>query len=104
MVYIHVLNFDSVRYFSIFVHTLRNVSCTVSLASSSLHNSLKECRVVVVTDRIDLEGHIGPASVLDKVALVTLCVIMIGLGMFPSLMTPMVSQGVQHILHLLGGA
>lgn len=51
-----------------------------------------------------LEGHIGPATVLDKVALVTLCLIMISLGLFPSLMTPMVSQGVQHILRLLGGA
>jgi len=51
-----------------------------------------------------LEGHIGPVSVLDKVALVTLCFIMIALGMFPNLMVPMVSQGVQNVLNLLGGA
>ena len=51
-----------------------------------------------------LEGHIGPISPLDKVALVTLCLIMISLGMFPNLMVPMVSQGVQNVLRLLGGA
>jgi len=51
-----------------------------------------------------LEGHIGPISVLDKVALVTLCLIMIILGMFPNVMVPMVSQGVDNVLRLLGGA
>lgn len=50
------------------------------------------------------EGHIGPISVLDKVALVTLCVIMISLGVFPGLMVPMISTGVQNVLHILGGA
>jgi NADH-quinone oxidoreductase subunit M len=50
------------------------------------------------------EGHIGPISVLDKVALVTLCLIMITIGMFPNVMVPMVSQGVQNVLNLLGGA
>ena len=50
------------------------------------------------------EGHIGAISVLDKVALVTLCLIMISLGVFPNLMVPMVSQGVQNVLRLLGGA
>ena len=52
----------------------------------------------------NLEGHIGSISPLDKVALVTLCLIMISLGMFPNLMVPMVSQGVQNVLRLLGGA
>ena len=51
-----------------------------------------------------LEGHIGAISILDKVALVTLCLTMIILGMFPSVMVPMVSQGVQNVLRLLGGA
>lgn len=51
-----------------------------------------------------LEGHIGPISILDKVALVTLCLLMISLGVFPNLMVPMVSQGVQNVLRLLGGA
>ncbi len=50
------------------------------------------------------EGHIGPISALDKVAIVTLCGIMILLGLFPALMVPMISNGVQNVLNLLGGA
>ncbi len=52
----------------------------------------------------NLEGHVGDVTVLDKVAIVTLCVLMVGLGLFPSLMVPMVQTGVQNILNLLGGA
>ncbi len=50
------------------------------------------------------EGHIKPINNLDKIAVVLLCTLMIGIGIFPSLMVPWVSSGVQHILHLLGGA
>ena len=52
----------------------------------------------------EFEGHIGPIRVLDKVAIAVLCAIMILLGLFPSLMVPMVQTGVQNILRLLGGA
>ncbi len=51
-----------------------------------------------------LVGHVGDITVLDKVAIVTLCVLMVGLGLFPGLMVPMVETGVQNILRLLGGA
>ncbi len=51
-----------------------------------------------------LEGHIGDVTVLDKVAIVLLCLLMIGLGLIPSLMVPMVQSGVDNILRLLGGA
>ena len=47
--------------------------------------------------------HIHDVNVLDKVALVLLSVILIGIGVFPSLMVPMVETGVDHILQLLGG-
>ena len=50
------------------------------------------------------EGHITDVTVLDKVAIVTLCALMIVIGLFPSIMVPMVQTGVQNILHLLGGA
>lgn len=50
------------------------------------------------------EGHIHSISVLDKVAIVTLLLMMITLGMFPNVMVPMVSQGVENVLRLLGGA
>jgi NADH-quinone oxidoreductase subunit M len=51
-----------------------------------------------------LEGHIQPIRSLDKIALVLLMALMIGIGIFPALIVPWVSTGVQHILGLLGGA
>jgi NADH-quinone oxidoreductase subunit M len=52
----------------------------------------------------EFEGHIGPIRVMDKVAIVTLCGIMVILGMFPGVMVPLVELGVQNVLRLLGGA
>jgi len=52
----------------------------------------------------NLEGHVGDVTVLDKVAIATLCILMIGIGLFPGLMVPMVQTGVENILRLLGGA
>jgi len=51
-----------------------------------------------------LEGHMTDVTVLDKVAIVTLCVFMIVIGLYPGIMVPLVSSGVEHILTLLGGA
>jgi NADH-quinone oxidoreductase subunit M len=51
-----------------------------------------------------LEGHIAPIRSLDKIALVLLMSLMIGIGLAPSLIVPWVQAGVQHILALLGGA
>jgi NADH-quinone oxidoreductase subunit M len=51
-----------------------------------------------------LEGHIAPIRSLDKIALVLLMALMIGIGLFPALIVPWVQTGVQHILALLGGA
>ena len=48
--------------------------------------------------------HIHDVNALDKVALVLLSVILICVGVFPSIMVPMVESGVDHILRLLGGA
>ena len=47
-------------------------------------------------------GHITPITLFDKVAIGTLCSLMIGIGLFPSLMVPLVGTGVKHILDLLG--
>src|SRR5215211_3215073 len=51
-----------------------------------------------------LEGHMTDVTVLDKVAITTLCLFMIAIGLFPSVMVPMVQTGVENILRLLGGA
>jgi NADH-quinone oxidoreductase subunit M len=50
-----------------------------------------------------LEGHITDVTALDKVAITTLSLLMVVIGIFPSLMVPMVQTGVQNILRLLGG-
>jgi NADH-quinone oxidoreductase subunit M len=49
-----------------------------------------------------LQGHVGPVTPLDKIAIGTLCAFMVGIGLFPVIMVPMVQSGVDHILHLLG--
>ena len=51
----------------------------------------------------NLEGHITDVTILDKVAIATVCILMIGIGLFPSIMVPMVQTGVKYILDLLGG-
>jgi len=51
----------------------------------------------------NLEGHITDVNVLDKVAIVTVCILMIAIGLVPGLMVPMVQTGVENILRLLGG-
>jgi NADH-quinone oxidoreductase subunit M len=51
-----------------------------------------------------LEGHMTDITVLDKVAITTLCLLMIVIGLFPSVIVPMVQTGVTHILNLLGVA
>jgi NADH-quinone oxidoreductase subunit M len=52
----------------------------------------------------NLEGHITDVNVLDKVAITTVCLLMIAIGWFPTLIVPMVQTGVANILRLLGGA
>jgi NADH-quinone oxidoreductase subunit M len=52
-----------------------------------------------------LEHHnIGDVTVLDKVALGMLSAILIAVGVYPALMVPLVSSGVNLVLSLLGGA
>ena len=51
-----------------------------------------------------LEGHITDVTVLDKVAITTLCLFMIVIGLFPSFMVPLIETGVENVLRLLGGS
>jgi NADH-quinone oxidoreductase subunit M len=46
----------------------------------------------------------GDVNVLDKVTVGMLAVIMIALGLFPILMTPLIQSGVDRVLQLVGGA
>jgi NADH-quinone oxidoreductase subunit M len=47
---------------------------------------------------------VGDVTVLDKVALGLICIIMIVVGVYPSVMVPLVQSGVKNILALVGGA
>ena len=49
----------------------------------------------------NLQGHITDITVLDKVAITTLCLFMIVIGLYPAFMAPMVDTGVTYILNLL---
>ncbi|HET6821354.1 MAG TPA: NADH-quinone oxidoreductase subunit M, partial [Anaerolineales bacterium] len=49
------------------------------------------------------EGHLTDVTALDKVAIATLCLFMIVIGLFPNFMVPIVEEGVENVLRLLQG-
>ncbi len=49
-------------------------------------------------------GHITKINKLDKVALIFLSVVLILVGVYPPIMVPLVSSGVENVLRLIGGA
>ena len=52
----------------------------------------------------EFSGHVHDVTALDKVALVFLSAIMIAIGIYPTLIVPLVESGVNNVLRLLGGA
>jgi NADH-quinone oxidoreductase subunit M len=60
-------------------------------------------RVFFGTMPAEFEGHIPPILLPDKVALVVLCALMIGIGIYPGLMAPLVESGANAVLKVLGG-
>ncbi|MCW5888032.1 MAG: hypothetical protein KIT07_07885, partial [Anaerolineales bacterium] len=52
----------------------------------------------------NLEGHMHDIRISEKVALAVLVVIMVGIGIFPGVVVPMVEHGVNAVLALVGGA
>jgi NADH-quinone oxidoreductase subunit M len=52
----------------------------------------------------EFEETVTDITVMDKIAIALLSITLIGIGVFPSLMSPMVQSGVTHVLSLLGGA
>ncbi|HEX9615889.1 MAG TPA: NADH-quinone oxidoreductase subunit M [Anaerolineales bacterium] len=49
-------------------------------------------------------GHVKDVTALDKVALGMLSIILIVVGVYPTVMVPLVQSGVQNVLRLFGGA
>jgi len=50
------------------------------------------------------KDHVHDIKALDKIALVFLSIILIIVGIYPSIMVPLVDSGVNNVLRLLGGA
>jgi NADH-quinone oxidoreductase subunit M len=50
------------------------------------------------------EHHFSDVTVLDKVALISLCLVMLVVGLYPAIMDGLVVTGVDQILRLFGGA
>jgi NADH-quinone oxidoreductase subunit M len=98
-----------VAEFPIFMGVWQRVPVAAMIASISIiitaaYIMLAIRRVFFGDMPANLEGHISPITALDKVAILTLCLLMVLLGLFPRLMVPMVQTGVDNILRLLGGA
>jgi len=85
-------------------HALVAIIAAISIVVTASYVLLVVRRVFFGKMPEALEGHIAPIRNLDKIALVLLMTLMIGIGLFPALIVPWVQTGVQHILALLGGA
>jgi NADH-quinone oxidoreductase subunit M len=51
-----------------------------------------------------IQPGLSDISFLDKIVVITLSLIMILIGLIPSLLSPLIESGVRHILALVGGA
>jgi NADH-quinone oxidoreductase subunit M len=80
------------------------VGASISIVITAAYILLAVRRVFFNPMPEKLEGHISDVTVLDKIAIGTLCFFMVLIGVYPSFMVNMVSGGVQNILRLLGGA
>jgi len=78
------------------------VIASISIVITAAYVMLVVRRVFFGQMPAKYEGHVGPVTVLDKIAIGTLCALMVGIGLFPIIMVPMVQTGVDNILHLLG--
>jgi NADH-quinone oxidoreductase subunit M len=78
------------------------VIASISIVITAAYVMLVVRRVFFGPEPEKLAGHVGPVTLLDKIAVGTLSILMIGIGLFPALMVPMVQSGVENILRLLG--
>ena len=52
----------------------------------------------------EFKGHITPINNFDKIALIILSGILILVGVYPSIIAPLVESGAQAVMALVGGA
>ena len=86
------------------VQWLVAVICSISIVITAAYIMRNVRQVFFGSMPEKLEGHVGDITVLDKVAITTLCLFMIVIGMYPKIMAPMVQTGVDYVLRLLGGS
>jgi NADH-quinone oxidoreductase subunit M len=80
------------------------VIASISIVITAAYVMLAIRRVFFGVMPEKLEGHITDVTVLDKVAITTLCLFMVVIGLFPGFMVPMIQTGVENVLRLLGGS
>ena len=80
------------------------VIASISIVITAAYVMLAIRRVFFGTMPENLEGHITDVTVLDKVAITTLCLFMVVIGLFPGFMVPLIQTGVENVLRLLGGS
>ncbi len=78
-------------------------SISIIITAAYIMRNIRQVFFMPMPDALK-EHHLTDITVLDKIAITTLCLFMIGIGMFPAIMVPMIETGVQNILRLLGGA
>ena len=77
-------------------------SISIIITAAYIMRNIRQVFFAKMPEKFD--GHLTDITVLDKVAIVTLCSFMVLIGLFPRFMVPLVSTGVDNILRLLGGA
>ncbi len=86
------------------VHWFVAVVCSISIVITAAY-IMRNIRQVFFGNMPEkFEGHIADITILDKVAISTLCIFMIVIGLYPKFMAPMVQTGVEYVLRLLGGS
>jgi NADH-quinone oxidoreductase subunit M len=86
------------------VNWLVAVICSISIVITAAYIMRNVRQVFFGEMPENLAGHITDITLLDKVAITTLCLFMIVIGLYPSFMAPMVQTGVDYVLRLLGGS
>ncbi len=95
--------------FPIFMGLWRNypwvaIVAAISIAVTAAYILRAIGRVFFGEMPAELEGHMHDIKPSEKLALGLLCAILIGIGIFPGIMVPMVEAGVNAVLSLIGGA
>jgi NADH-quinone oxidoreductase subunit M len=80
------------------------VIASISIVITAAYVMLAIRKVFFGTMPEKLEGHMTDVTMLDKVAITTLCLFMVVIGLFPSFMVPLIETGVENVLRLLGGS